>query len=109
MGEAVPHIDQVSVLFDRVLVQVDDAEGERRSRAGILIPATAQLSKRLTWATVVSVGPHVRAVSVGSRVLFSAEDRYEVEVNGEEYVLLRERDLHAVAREAEAVGTGLYL
>ena len=36
------------------------AEGERRSRAGILIPATAQVSRRLAWAEAVAVGPHVR-------------------------------------------------
>lgn len=102
-------VDQITVLFDRVLVRMDDGDGERRSRAGILIPATAQLSKRLTWATVVSVGPHVRTVSAGARVLFSAEDRYEVEVDGEELILLRERDLHAVARTAEEPGAGLYL
>jgi chaperonin GroES len=101
--------EQISVLFDRVLVRMDDGDGERRSRAGILIPATAQLSKRLTWATVVSVGPHVRTVSPGSRVLFSAEDRYEVEVDGEELVLLRERDLHAVARVEQELGAGQYL
>jgi chaperonin GroES len=102
-------IDQITVLFDRVLVQMDDSEGERRSRAGILIPATAQIAKRLSWATVVSVGPHVRTVSVGSRVLFSAEDRFEVELEGDEYVLLRERDLHAVQRSEPTQGTGLYL
>jgi chaperonin GroES len=99
----------ISVLFDRVLVSMDDGDGERRSRAGILIPATAQLSKRLSWATVVSVGPHVRAVSPGNRVLFSAEDRYEVELDGQEFVLLRERDLQAVAKVEEPQGTGLYL
>jgi chaperonin GroES len=104
-----PGTGGVSVLFDRVLVKVDDGDGERRSRAGILIPATAQLSKRLTWATVVSVGPHVRSVSAGSRVLFSADDRYEVELDGEEFVLLRERDLHAVAKVEESQGAGLYL
>jgi chaperonin GroES len=102
-------VEQINVLFDRVLVRMDDGDGERRSRAGILIPATAQLSKRLTWATVVSVGPHVRTVSAGSRVLFSAEDRYEVEVEGEELILLRERDLHAVAKVEEQPGSGLYL
>lgn len=102
-------VEQIAVLFDRVLVRMDDGDGERRSRAGILIPATAQLSKRLTWATVVSVGPHVRTVSAGNRVLFSAEDRYEVEVDGEELILLRERDLHAVARTGEAPGAGQYL
>jgi len=107
--EANPTTDNISVLFDRVLVKTDDTDGERRSRAGILIPATAQLSKRLTWATVVSVGPHVRAVSAGNRVLFSADDRFEVELDGEEYILLRERDLQAVAKVEEAQGAGLYL
>ena len=56
----------VTVLFDRVLVQVSDAEGERRSRSGILIP-------------------------------------------GEEYVILRERDIHAVASPQDNGGTGQYL
>jgi chaperonin GroES len=99
----------ISVLFDRVLVKMDSGEGERRSRAGILIPATAQIAKRLTWATVIAVGPHVRAVSAGQRILFSAEDQYEVEVDGEELVLLRERDLHAVAKTTSEPGAGLYL
>ena len=88
---------------------MDGSEGERRSRAGILIPATAQIAKRLTWATVIAVGPHVRVVSAGQRVLFSSEDQYEVEVDGEELVLLRERDLHAVAKTAVEPGAGLYL
>ena len=42
-------------------------------------------------------------------MLFSPEDRYEVEVQGEEYLLLRERDIHAVAAERIDGGTGLYL
>ena len=45
------------MLADRVLAQQPVAEGERRSRAGILIPATAQVSRRLLWAEVVAVGP----------------------------------------------------
>jgi chaperonin GroES len=99
----------ITVLFDRVLVQVTQAEGERRSRAGILIPATAQVSRRLAWAETVAVGPHVRAVKAGDKVLFNPEDRFEVEVQGEEYVILRERDIHAVASERIDSGTGLYL
>ena len=44
------------------------------------------------------------------RVLFDPEDRAEVEVRGKDYVLLRERDLHAVAAERLQDGkTGLYL
>jgi chaperonin GroES len=99
----------ITVLFDRVLVQVTQADGERRSRAGILIPATAQVSRRLVWAETVAVGPHVRAVKAGDKVLFNPEDRFEVEVQGDEYVILRERDIHAVASERNDSGTGLYL
>ena len=100
---------EINVLFDRVLVQMSPAEGDRRSRAGIVIPATAQVSRRLAWAEAVAVGPHVRAVKVGDKVLFNPEDRFEVEVQGEEYVILRERDIHAVASERNDSGTGLYL
>ncbi len=99
----------VTMLADRLLVQVGEAEGERRSRAGILIPATAQVSRRLSWAKAVAVGPHVRTVKVGDSVLFNPEDRFEVEVQGEEYAILRERDIHAVASERIDGGTGLYL
>ena len=99
----------ITVLFDRVLVQVVHAEGERRSRAGILIPATAEVSRRLSWGEAVAVGPHVRAVKPGDKVLFNPEDRFEVEVQGEEYVILRERDIHAMASERIDGGTGLYL
>lgn len=100
----------IKMLNDRVLVQIPAAEGERRSRAGILIPATAQIGKRLTWAEVVAAGPNVRSIEVGDQVLFNPEDRFEVEVRGEEYLILRERDIHAVAAaRLDAGSTGLYL
>lgn len=100
----------IRMLHDRVLVSVDAEAGERRSSAGILIPATAQMGKRLAWARVVAVGQHVRTIVVGDRVLFDPEDRAEVEVRAEAYILLRERDIHAVASERlEDDQTGLYL
>ena len=99
----------IKMLSDRVLVQLPETEGERKSRAGILIPATAQVSKRLAWAEVVAVGPHVRNIEPGDQVLYNPEDRYEVEVREEQYLILRERDIHAVASERIEGGTGLYL
>jgi chaperonin GroES len=99
----------IQVLADRVLVQVPRSEGERTSRAGILIPATAQVARRLVWAEVVAVGPHVRSVNAGDQVLFSPEERYEVEVQGEDYLIMRERDIHAVASDRNDGSTGLYL
>jgi chaperonin GroES len=59
---------------------------------------------------VVAIGNHVRVVKVDDRVLFDPADRAEVEVRGKDYVLLRERDIHAVAAERLSDGkTGLYL
>jgi chaperonin GroES len=100
----------IRLLHDRVLVKLEGNEGERRSAAGILIPATASVGKRLSWATAVGVGPHVRAIVTGDRVLFDPDDRSEVELHGRDYILLRERDVHAVAAtRIETDGTGLYL
>jgi chaperonin GroES len=100
----------IKVLSDRVLVKRGGDEGERRSTGGILIPATAQMSKRLAWAEVVAVGPNVRNMEPGDHVLFNPEDRYEVEVRGDEFIILRERDVHAVAaKRLEEGSTGLYL
>jgi chaperonin GroES len=98
----------IRMLADRVLVEIPHNE-ERTTRTGLLVPATAQVGKRLAWAEVIAVGPHVRSIEPGDRVLFNPEDRYEVDVRGEEYLILRERDIHAVAAERIDESTGLYL
>jgi chaperonin GroES len=105
----------IKMLHDRILVELDRDAGERRSSGGIVIPATAAMgARRLAWSRVVAVGPHARAVEVGDRVLFDPEDKSEVEVHGETYVVMRERDIHAVAAdrlggEVDGESTGLYL
>lgn len=106
MSEKLP----IRMLTDRLLVALDKEAGDRRSTGGIVIPATATLGKRLAWARVEAIGSQVRTVQVGDRVLFDPEDRAEVEVRGNDFLLLRERDLHAVASERIDEGqTGLYL
>lgn len=100
----------IKLLHDRVLVRQGGEDGERRSTGGIVIPATAQVGRRLSWARVVAIGPNVRTIEIGDRVLFEPEDRGEIELQGIEYVLLRERDIHAVAADRHSTaGTGLYL
>ena len=97
------------MLYDRVMVRISPEDGERRSSGGIVIPATAQMAKRLAWGNVFGVGTSVRHVKVGDRVLFNPEDQFEVEVQGATYLVMRERDVHAVASELTEHGTGLYL
>jgi chaperonin GroES len=103
----------IRMLHDRILVEVDREAGERRSSGGIVIPATAAMgARRLAWSEVVAVGPHARSVQVGDKVLFDPEEKSEVEVQGDTYVLMRERDIHAVAADRLDDGgesTGLYL
>jgi chaperonin GroES len=115
VGTARPSTDgddvkqSIRMTTDRILVRPSDEIGERKSRAGILIPATANESRRLVWAQVVAVGPTVRHVEEEDRVLFSPDTGHEVEIRGEEYLILRERDVHAVASARGEGQTGLYL
>jgi len=101
----------IRLLHDRVLVSLLPESGDRRSAAGIVIPATAKMGRRLVWGEVVSTGTNVRSIQVGDRVLYDPEDRAEVEVRGTILVLMRERDVHAVAagRLDQEGFTGLYL
>jgi chaperonin GroES len=87
---------QIRLTGDRLVVRgVDD--GERKSSGGLLIPATAMPApRRLMWADVALVGPDVRVAKLGDRVLFLPQSGLEVELDGEELMLLRERDVQAV-------------
>jgi len=99
----------IRMTADRVLVAPSAEVEERKSRSGIVIPATASRDRRLGWAEAVAVGPTVRNVEEGDLVLFAPDAGYEVEIRGEEYLLLRERDVHAVASARDEGQTGLYL
>jgi chaperonin GroES len=99
----------IRMTADRLLLMPNDDTGDRKSRGGILIPATANVNRRLIWAEVVAAGPTVRNITEGDRVLFAPDAGYEVEIRGEDYLILRERDIHAVASEREDGQTGLYL
>ena len=101
----------VRVTADRILCALPE-EGDRRSKGGILIPATAQSAdRRGVWLEVTEVGPLVRGVEQSDRVLVLTESLIEVDVRGDVFVIVRERDVHAVASEVGdgQAGTGLYL
>jgi chaperonin GroES len=94
---------------DRILVRRPGSE-ERKTKAGLLIPATAaDAGKKTVWAEVVAVGPSIRTIEVGDYVLVSPEAGYEAQIRGEDFLLLREREVHAIASEQTDSGTGLYL
>lgn len=92
-----PVVDDVTLTGDRLVVRLPE-DGERRSAGGLLIPATAAPApRRLAWADVQLVGPDVRVARQGDRVLFLPSAGLEVELGGQEMILLRERDVQAVS------------
>jgi chaperonin GroES len=102
---------QLRLTGDRLVVRTPE-NGERTSTGGLLIPATAMPApKRLIWADVALVGPDVRVAKRGDRVLFLPQSGLEVELEGEEVLLLRERDVQAVQTAADGRdhGSGQYL
>lgn len=99
----------VAVLGDRVLI-APPGDRERRTKAGILIPATVEsVDRKGIWGEAIGVGPHVRNVSTGDEVLYLPQDAIEVDVQGESYLIVRERDVHAVGTVRRDGATGLYL
>jgi chaperonin GroES len=103
-------LEKIRLTADRILIELPD-ESERRSKAGLVIPATAAPhAKRCVWSRVVRVGPEVRNVRVGDQVLFIPQTGLEVDVQGEVFLLLRERDVQAIASDRiDPHGAGQYL
>jgi chaperonin GroES len=94
-----PAQPEIRLTGDRLVIRVPE-NGERKTAAGLLIPATAMPApKKLSWGDVALTGPDVRVAKAGDRVLFLPSSGLEVELDGEELVLLRERDVQAVSTQ----------
>ena len=93
-------------LHDRVVVE--RIEAEARTAAGIIIPDTAK--EKPQQGKVVAVGPGGRDeggklipidVKAGDRVLFGKWSGTEVQIDGIEYLIMKESDIMGVLIEAE--------
>ncbi len=88
-------------LGDRLVVQRE--ESEEKTAGGILLPDSAK--DRPTRGTIISVGDgrmlesgsrSVLQVKAGDRVLFTSYAGEQIEVDGEEYLLMSESEVLAV-------------
>jgi len=95
-------------LYDRVVVR--RLEAESTTKGGIIIPGSA--AEKPNQGEVVAVGPgalldsgEVRplSVAVGDRVLFGKYAPNQIEIDGEELVILKESDILAVIEEVDVV------
>ncbi|KRP98722.1 molecular chaperone GroES [Bradyrhizobium pachyrhizi] len=92
-------------LHDRVLVRRIDAE--EKTAGGIIIPDTAK--EKPQEGEIVAAGPGGRNeqgqlvpldVGPGDRVLFGKWSGTEVKIEGQDYLIMKERDLLGVVDKA---------
>lgn len=85
----------IKPLADRVLVE--PAPAEERTAAGIIIPDTAK--EKPQKGTVMAVGPGKKdepmTVKEGDKVLYGKYAGTEINVDGSDYLIMRESDILA--------------
>lgn len=95
-------------LHDRVVLR--RAEGDLKSKGGILIPDTAKEKPQL--GEVIAVGPGSRdeggkliplGVKAGDTILFGKWSGTEVKIDGEDLLIMKEADIMGIFENAEAV------
>jgi len=95
---------KVKPLQDRVLVK--RLEKEEKTAGGIIIPDTAK--EKPAEGEVVAAGPGRTTedgklipldVKVGDRVIFAKYAGTEVQIDGEEYLLMREEEILGIIEE----------
>jgi chaperonin GroES len=86
----------VKPLQDRVIIKADPAE--EKTKSGIIIPDTAK--EKPQRGTVLAVGPGKKdeptTVKVGDKVLYGKYAGTELNVDGEDYLIMRESDILAI-------------
>lgn len=86
----------IKPLADRVLVAPSPAE--ETTASGIIIPDTAK--EKPQRGKVIAVGPGKKdepvTVSVGDTVLYGKYAGTELNVDGEDYLIMRESDIFAI-------------
>ena len=79
-------------------VKVKPAEAETKTAGGIIIPDTAK--EKPQKGTVVAVGPGKKdeptTVKVGDTVLYGKYSGTEIQVEGTDYLIMRESDIFAI-------------
>jgi chaperonin GroES len=87
---------KVSPLHDRVIVK--PAESEEKTAGGIIIPDTAK--EKPQRGTIVAAGPGKKdepiAVKPGDTVLYGKYAGTEIQIDGEELLIMRESDIFAI-------------
>lgn len=101
MAKASAKSDKIQPLFDNVLVK--PLEAESKTPSGIILPDTVKEKPQV--GLVMAVGPGGRddhgrevpmVVKVGQKVMYKKWGGNEIKVNGQEWMLVEQKDILAV-------------
>ena len=83
-------------LHDRVIVR--PAAAEQKTAGGIIIPDTAK--EKPQRGTIIAAGPGKKdepvTVKPGDNVLYGKYSGTEIQINGEDFLIMRESDILAI-------------
>jgi chaperonin GroES len=83
-------------LADRVVIR--PAEAEEKTASGLYIPDTAK--EKPHRGTVLAVGPGKKdeptTVKVGDTVLYGKYSGTEIQIDGKDYLIMKESDIFAI-------------
>jgi chaperonin GroES len=71
-------------------------EAETKTASGLYLPQNAQ--EKPKTAKVESVGPDVKQVKAGDRIIYKSYSTTEVKVGDQEYILVKEEDVLATVK-----------
>lgn len=91
-------------LADRVIIKEDTDSKEKKTASGIIIPVGVSEDKHGKRGVVMAIGPGrveegktiAISVKVGDKVLFQWGDK--VQIDGEEYYVVREPEILAIIK-----------
>lgn len=84
----------ITPLADRVVAVREAAE--TKTASGLYLPENAK--EKPTFATVKAVGPEVKTVKVGDKIIFKEYSTTELKINGTEYLVVKIDDVLATLK-----------
>lgn len=81
----------IKPLADRVVAVREQAQ--TKTASGIFLPDNAK--EKPVVATVVAVGPDVKSLTVGDKIVYKEYSTTELKVNDIEYLIVKEEDVLA--------------
>jgi chaperonin GroES len=84
----------IQPLADYVVAQAEEAE--TKTASGLYLPENAK--EKPKTSKVVAVGPDVKGVKVGDRIIYKSYSSTDVKVGSDEYMLVKEEDVLATVK-----------